>query len=459
MAQAHPARSRFALPAASLLLLLGACGGGGGAAPETLTLTADAATLKVGGETRLSATDGQGRPVAVTYQVLDGAGGTVDATGRFTASAVPGPVRVQARGGGGATAIASLTVQPYQVTLTTQPAMAVTRFRPTADLLADGSVLVVGGPESARAERYVPAQQRFLDAGDTGTARTHHTASPLPGGALLVAGGLGPGAVLASTLQYKDGAFTQAATLAAARYDHQATVLGDGRVLVTGGLPLRGSDVQALAGCEVYDPVLQRFTSASALARARAGHTATRLKDGRVLVVGGRDSTCLFTCPVTIWRSAELFDPATGTWSDTGSMAQGRTGHTATLLPDGRVLIAGGTSPDLLDTDVSSLVEVWDPATGVFTVAGNLLRPRSNHTATLLGDGTLLLAGGLTYGEGTLATATAEAFDPRTGQSRLAVSDLTTRYGHAAVRLPSGHLLLLGGSEGGGALKLVERID
>jgi hypothetical protein len=104
-------------------------------------------------------------------------------------------------------------------------------------------------------------------------------------------------------------------------------------------------------------------------------------------------------------------------------------------------------------------VEIYDPATGQFQAVGQLLRPRSQHTATLLGDGTVLLAGGLTAGEGTLASATVEAFNPATGLSRLTLSGVTTRYRHAAVRLAAGQVLVVGGSEGGGAIPIAELYD
>jgi hypothetical protein len=453
------------------LALLAGCGGGSGAstAPAPpFQVVASAPTLKVQGETRLQATDGQGQPVPVDFSVVEAGGGSVDAAGRYVAPATPGVYHVQARAASGAAAQAALTVEGFRDGLQRQADLLASRVSHTASPLADGSVLVLGGIESSRAERYLPASGTFVDAGETGQRRWSHTASPLAGGAWLFLGGLGvdpAGSALraldGATL-YQDGSFTAlAARMPAPRYDHRSVALADGRILVTGGLPLPGSDVSALASAELFDPVRKVFTPTGAMGLPRAGHTATVLRDGRVLVVGGRDGTCLFTCGQRTWRDAELYDPATGAFTAAGTPAQARFDHTATLLPDGRVLIAGGTTPDLAGTDVSSLVEAYDPASNQFQTLGALRRPRSEHTATLLGDGTVLLAGGRTYssGENTLATATVEAFDPVTGLSRLATSDVTTRYRHAAARLASGQVMLLGGSEGGGAIRIVERFD
>lgn len=461
-------RFPFRVPFTSAGLMLGllACGGGGastgapGAMP-TIRLSPAQPTLKVSGLVQFTATDEQGRPLDVTYRVVEAGGGAIAASGRYQAPLQPGTYHVQVQSTDRTrSGEAAIQVEPYRGSLPQAADTQFTRADHTASLLEDGSVLVVGGPQTAQAERFLPATNAFVGAGDTGTLRWAHTADPLPGGSLLFTGGLGAGGALASSTLYQNGAFsTLAATMATPRHSHRSALLADGRLLLTGGLPFAGSDVAALAACERYDPAMGRFTATAAMSVPRANHTATTLADGRVLVIGGRDSTCLFNCSQAVWRTAEVYDPAADTFTPVGSMAQRRFNHTATLLPDGRVLVAGGTTPDLPATDVSSLVEVFDPATGQFQTLGNLLRPRSQHTATLLGDGTVLLAGGATYSEGTLATATVEAFHPGTATSRLTTSNLTTRYRHAATRLHSGQVLLVGGSEGGAPIQRVERYD
>lgn len=452
--------------ATGLFLGLWACGGGGtsssnpGPGPMA-RVSPGQATLKVTGQVQFSATDEQGRPLDVTYRVVEPGGGAIAPSGRYQAPLQPGTYHVQVQSSDRTrSGEATIQVEPYLGSLPRLADTQFTRVDHTATLLDDGSVLVVGGTESRLAERFLPSSGTFVAAGDTGALRWAHTVDPLPGGSLIFSGGLGIGGTLASSTLYQNGAFTTlAATMATPRHSHRSAQLADGRLLLTGGLPFAGSDVAALAACELYDPALGRFTAAAAMSVPRASHTATTLADGRVLVIGGRDSTCVFNCAQAVWRSAEIYDPATGTFTPTGSMAQRRFNHTATLLPDGRVLVAGGTTPDLPATDVSSLVEIFDPASNQFQTVGNLLRPRSQHTATLLGDGTVLLAGGATFGEGTLASATVEAFHPATGTSRLSASNLTTRYRHAAIRLHSGHVLLVGGSEGGAPIQRVERYD
>jgi hypothetical protein len=127
---------------------------------------------------------------------------------------------------------------------------------------------------------------------------------------------------------------------------HTATLLADGRVLIAGGT---ANDAGVLASAEVYDPKAGKFTATGSMATARYSHTATLLSDGRVLILGGFGATsvpssgcCLGTTLPTPLASAELYDPATGRFSPAGSMTTAREGHTATLLADGRVLIAGG---------------------------------------------------------------------------------------------------------------------
>jgi hypothetical protein len=147
---------------------------------------------------------------------------------------------------------------------------------------------------------------------------------------------------------------------------------------------------------------------------ARAHHTATLLRDGRVLVAGG--SSVGFIIPEGVephlLASAELYDPGSGSWTPTGSMIEVRNGHTATLLPDGRVLVAGGYSVGGVGGPVAS-AELYDPSTGSWTPTGSMMRARAGHTATLLPDGRVLVAGGSGGDSGTVASA--ELYDPGSG--------------------------------------------
>src|SRR5262249_50552088 len=138
---------------------------------------------------------------------------------------------------------------------------------------------------------------------------------------------------------------------------------------------------------------------------ARAMHTATLLSDGRVLVAGGDNDGF-----GTILASAEIFNPASGTWTATGNMTAVRKGQTATLLSDGRVLVAGGDNGPRLAS-----AEIFNPATGAWATTSSMAVARSGHAMTLLGDGRALVAGGLTNGSATSTQASAEIFNPATG--------------------------------------------
>jgi hypothetical protein len=192
-----------------------------------------------------------------------------------------------------------------------------------------------------------------------------------------------------------------------ARIDFTATRLLDGRVLVTGGD--RGYDAvpRALASAELYDPATGSWTATGSMLTARYRHTATLLPDGRVLVAGGNVSSSAQLGSHCCLATAELYDPATETWTATGSMIDARVGFTATLLLDGTVLVAGGDNA-LVD-GIPPGAELYDLSTGSWTATGTMVEfHRHDHTATPLRDGRVLLIGGTT------ANAPSELYDPRT---------------------------------------------
>ena len=276
--------------------------------------------------------------------------------------------------------------------------MATTRFSQTATLLPNGCVLIAGGYDGANAlasaELYDPATGKFSPTGSMTTRRGNQTATLLPDGRVLVAGGYdgpiagyGPTGWLASAELYdpSTGRFSSTGSMTTARDGQTATLLPDGRVLVAGGYD--GTD--NLASAELYDPATGKFGPAGSMAAARASHTATLLSDGRVLLVGGLDGTA----------TAELYDPATGRFSPTGSMAADRFSQTATLLPDGRVLVVGGLKPEPDKYWYVASAEMYDPVSGKFGPAGSMASTRAYHTATLLPSGQILLAGGENDGD------------------------------------------------------------
>jgi hypothetical protein len=297
--------------------------------------------------------------------------------------------------------------------------LAVARGYDTATRLSDGRVLIAGGnphqwqfdgPFLASAELYDPKTGTFGPTGSLATARNLHTATLLADGRVLIAGGNDAEAhSLASAEIYdpKTGKFSPTGSLATARGFHTATLLSDGRVLIAGGTSVGWNGPPFLASAEIYDPKTGRFTATRPMAVARGSHTATQLADGRVLITGGID------IGTHSLASAELYDPKTARFSATGSMAAARTFFEATLLADGRVLMTGGDPAGWgYDGPFLASAEIYDSKTGTFAATGSMADTRTYHTATLLSDGRVLVTAG--YGDrGPLASA--ELFDPRSG--------------------------------------------
>ena len=194
---------------------------------------------------------------------------------------------------------------------------------------------------------------------------------------------------LVSVAASGQGRLQPAGALAEARAQHTATLLADGRVLVAGG---RGADATAtLASTELFDPKTNAWRAGPPMTTARAGHTATLLDDGRVLVVGGTAPARDGSARLEALDSAEVFDPAKRTWQRVGALAEARNGHTATKLADGSVLVVGGARP--VHQHLSS-VERFDPVTASFSRAASLGLGRWLHDAVRLADGSVVVLGG-----------------------------------------------------------------
>lgn len=337
---------------------------------------------------------------------------------------------------------------------TTTGSLATARAFHTATLLPNGKVLVAGGMRVDggvstvldSAELYDPTSGTWSATGSLGTPREQHTATLLRSGKVLVAGGDASGTT-AELYDPVTGTWGPTGSLAAGHTGHTATLLPDGRVLVVGG-----TDYDVAHAAELYDPASGTWSDAARPNWSRNGHSATLLRDGRVLVAGGigapydadielpapinaelydptsdawtivgaaisadgnasallQDGTFLLAgydrrrCSGPLhtageweacWRShyaANAYDPATATWSFFGAMLAIRCCHTATLLPDGRVLVVGG---NFLDESLGA--ELYDPTRATWSFAGNLNAWRAFHTATLLPSGDVLVAGGL----------------------------------------------------------------
>jgi len=184
------------------------------------------------------------------------------------------------------------------------------------------------------------------------------------------------------------------------------------------------------------------FENTGRLATQRYGHTATLLPNGKVLIAGGFNND-IHNNPFGCLSSAELYDPASGTWSTTGSLNTAREGHTAALLPNGMVLVAGGYGCNAPNTLASA--EIYDPATGIWSTTGSLATGRIGHTATLLPNGKVLVAGGASDSDGVNVLSGAELYDSVSGTWTATGSLLTGRAHHTATSLLSGKVLVAGG--------------
>ena len=325
------------------------------------------------------------------------------------------------------------------------------RHSHTATLLPNGKVLVVGGfiprqdstgiPQSS-AELFDPATGTWTRTGSPITARAGHTATLLPNGKVLATSGIYGGGDSAELYDPAAGTWTLTGSLKTPRNgSHTATLLPNGKVLVAGGLHIIFAD-STLKSAELYDPTTGTWTATGSLKEARSNHTATLLPNGKVLVAGG-DVGSGFQL-----NGAELYDSATGTWTPTGSLNAGRFRHSATQLPSGQVLLAGGYGEIngvfslLLDT------ELYDPATGIWTNTGRLNAIHGSPTATLLPNGKVLIAGG--YGNtGNDLVAAAQLYDPSMGTWMLTGRLNVGRGGHTATLLPDGKVLFAAGRRSG----------
>ena len=231
----------------------------------------------------------------------------------------------------------------------------------------------------------------------------------VPLGSLLIAGILAMPSRSAKTAS--SGTFALTGNLNVARYNHTATLLPSGEVLVTGGIGVNGNSM-SLASAELYNPKTGKWTVTRSMTAGRTSLTATLLQNGEVLVVGGSDYQ------IRCYATAELYNPSTGTWTLTGSMTQPRCLHSATRLPDGRVLVSGGVN-SIYDTDTATVSgsEIYNPATGTWTATGSLNVSRASAATLLLDDGEVLTAGGYnntgSSNPNTYLTS-AELYDPST---------------------------------------------
>jgi hypothetical protein len=324
--------------------------------------------------------------------------------------------------------------------------MTAPRSGHTATLLSTGKVLIaggVGGAADTSAELYDPATGAFTATGSMTEARIGHTATLLNDSArsVLIVGSVD---VTAELYKPATGTFTATGSMHHARTSPTATLLSStgsnaGRVLIVGGNTASGDLV-----AELYDPGTGTFTDTGSTTILRTGHTATLLTiaplAGQVLIAGGSDSA-----------SAELYNPATGVFTTTGDMTVARTGHTATALG----AQDGAQNGDVLIVGTEGSADLYDPSKGTFARIGSLLpsmQPSYANTANLRNDGTVLAAGGYGFkrcgrGGGHYSGDAAALFAPESDGFTVTGSLGTSRDSHTATVLADGTVLIVGGTE------------
>ena len=356
-----------------------------------------------------------------------------------------------------------------------------------ANSVAHHAILIAGGYDvnaaapSATAELYDLDTRQFSPAGAMTSPRVNHTATLLMNGEVLIAGGatnddpVAQGGILRSAELYNPatGKFTATGSMNFERAGHSALPLPNGKVLILGGL---ANNDDVIAAAELYDPASGTFTTMGKLTDPRVFLTVTPLANSQWLIAGGE--VMVFAGPVRDianlvydrLNTAELFDPANDGFKCVGgvsflgavckpSMLSRRRWQTATMLRNGRVLLAGGDGDC---TNYRGKAELYDQATGSFLVANDMVANRQQHTATLLGDGQVLIAGGLSPCKSVPPPIEAELYDPAPAQPQLyngvfsASGSLSEpRASHTATLLPSGpdagDVLITGGSIKGDA--------
>jgi Bacterial Ig-like domain (group 2)/Galactose oxidase, central domain len=427
---------------------VGGCGGSSTSSPTptppppllSVTIRPDSVTVVRGATQSFAATVTGTTNTAVTWSVQENLGGTIDSAGLYTAPQdTDGTFHVvatsQANSAAKGIAAAVVVAQPQ---LTISPVTV---------------TLIPGGTQA-----FTAAVAGLANSGVTWTIQETggglisgaglYTAPNAVGFYHLVATSVEDTTVIARstiTVTTSSGGFTPTGGLQKARTFHTATLLANGKVLVAGGTnsPSDTDCIDAIVSTELYDPAAGSFAPTGALTAARYLHTATSLPNGKVLVAGGfgEASNCPFA-DVQAQNTAELYDPVAGSFNRTGDMTAIRGGHTATLLMNGKVLVAGGDQPGggrgLTDA------ELYDPSTEAFTQTGDLLVARFRHTATLLKNGKVLIVGGLQLNTPN-AISTAEVYDPATGSFTVTGSMVMAREEHTATLLADGKVLIVGG--------------
>jgi uncharacterized protein YjdB len=427
----------------------------------SLSITPDAASLSTGATQQLTATgtytDGatQNLTSTSTWTSSNSSVILVSSVGLATAVA-PGNASITATSGS-----TSGTAFLIVTSGTTQANLNTSRYLHSSTLLNNGQILVAGGincPAAGScaylnsAELYNPGTGAFANTGSMATARS------APGvllntGKVLIAGGYacdgsGNCSSLASAEIYDPtaGTFSSAGTMTVARSGQTMTLLGNGTVLIAGGENCTSAtSCSSLSSAEIYDPNARTFVATSSgMSARRFGASAVLLNSGVVLIVGGFDGTRL---PA----ATEIYSPGISQFTGAGpSLNVPRFGASATLLNSGKVLVAGGTTCNLPGCP-TNVAEIYDPVANTFSlVSGGMNVPRFNHTATLLTNGDVVIAGGYSScGSSCTGEASTEFFDPVAGTFTAGQPVASALAGHTGTLLANGSALLIGGINAG----------
>lgn len=315
-------------------------------------------------------------------------------------------------------------------------------------LLPNGRVLAAGGEKDNQlplntASLYNAITGTWSATSSMSTARYHPSYVLLANGKVLIAGGyMGAWTSVTNTAELYDAntaVFSNTGSMLTARVSNMNILvqLANGKALIAGGSS--NATNNPLSSAETYNSATGTWSNTGAMHYPRVEHTVTRLSNGKVLVAGG-STLGMYYAPTT---SAELYDPATGTWSNIAPMVSARMGHTATLLSNGKVLVAGGFSNKIWGINLRT-AEIYDPITGTWTAVGLMATARGLHSATLLPNGTVLVAGGYS------SITSAELYNPSTATWSTTGALGYGTYTHNTTLLNTGKVLLAGGWNGWG---------
>ncbi|CAF2862759.1 unnamed protein product [Rotaria sp. Silwood2] len=318
--------------------------------------------------------------------------------------------------------------------------MIVDRQLHEAVLLTNGKVLVAGGYRGSGVlnitEIYDPATEHWSETGKMSEGRGLHTLCMLTNGKALAIGGFGDITFVNNTELYDPftAVWTKTGKMVTPRFLHSSILLNNGQVLVVGGSSTTDYYASSLNSAELYNPSTGVWINTGSISIGRARPPISMLANGKVLITGG----FLAGSDRRYLNSAEVYDPSTGVWTKTGNMSVLRGSHTATMLTNGKILVAGGYNFN----GFLSSAELYDPTTGVWTLTGSLSATRGFHRACMLANGKVLVVAGANENG---MVGSAELYDPLTGLWTKAGNMSTARYDHTATTLLNGKVLVAGG--------------